>query len=162
MTPVILLDQLADFIREKTGDIKLQVRTAHTEKENKVRAAEVHIMRLPNKDAQTQRIPYILIQLLAGKDDKEEREPEESTCQIRIVAGTYSEDGGTGATDVMNLLLRIRSELKKTGIIGKTFVLQLPLEYIIYPDSPQPYYFGEMITNWSMPVIKREVESIWQ
>lgn len=162
MTPAILLDNLEEFIREKTKDIKLQVRVRSESKEDKVRAAEVYKMRLPNKDAQTQRIPYILIQLLDGKDDKEEREPEEATCQVRIVVATYSEDGSVGAMDALNVLLRIRSELKKVGIIGGTFCLQLPLEYIIYPDSPQPYYFGEMITNWSLPVIKREVESIWQ
>ncbi len=162
MTPIILLDNLAEFIREKTKDIKLQVRTRSESAEDKVREAEIYKMRLPNKDAQTQRVPYILIQLLGGEDNKEEREPEESTCQIRIVVAAYAEDAGAGSTDVLNLILQIRSELKKAGILGKTFCLQLPLEYIIYPDSPQPYYFGEMITNWSLPIVKREVESIWQ
>ena len=119
-------------------------------------------MGLPSKDDQTQKIPYILLQFLTGKDDKQEREPEESTCKIRIVIATYSEDGGVGPYDVLNLILRIRGELEKTGIIGKQFVLQKPLEYIVYPDSTPPYYLGEMITNWSMPTIRREVEEIWQ
>ena len=118
-------------------------------------------MRLPTKEDQTQKIPYILLQLLTGKDDKQEREPEEAMCQIRIVVATYSEDGGQGAYDVLNVILRLRAELEKTGIIGQQFVLQKPLEYIIYPESPQPYYLGEMITNWSIPTIKREVEETW-
>lgn len=162
MTPIILLDRLEEFVREVTKDIKLQVRVRNQNpEEEKERAADVYKMRLPNKDDQTQKIPYILLQFLTGKDDKQEREPEESTCQIRIVVATYSEDGGTGAYDVLNVLLRIRSELQKTGIIGGQFCLQKPLEYIVYPDSTQPYYLGEMVTNWSIPTIKREVEETW-
>ena len=45
--------------------------------------------------------------------------------------------------------------------MAEQFVLQDPLEYIIYPDDYHPYYFGEMITNWSLPEIKQEVEQIW-
>ncbi len=163
MTPIILLECLEKFVREKTSDIKLQVRVRNRDKEEvKVRAADVYQMRLPTKEDQTQKIPYILLQFLTGKDNKEEREPEESTCMVRIVVGTYSEEGSKGSLDVLNVILRIRSELKKIGIIGERFVLQNPLEYLIYPDSTQPYYFGEMITNWSIPTIKREVEELWQ
>ena len=89
MTPIILLDNLEEFIREKTKDIKLQVRTRSESTEDKVREAEIYKMRLPNKDAQTQRVPYILIQLLGGEDDKEDREPEESTCQIRKIGRAH-------------------------------------------------------------------------
>lgn len=162
MTPIVLLDSLEEFVREVTKDIKLQVRVRNQNpQEEKERAADVYKMRLPNKDDQTQKIPYILLQFLTGKDDKQEQEPEESGCKVRIVVATYSEDGGVGAYDVLNVLLRIRSELEKTGIIGNQFVLQMPLEYIVYPDSTQPYYLGEMVTNWSIPTIKREVEETW-
>ncbi|CAK7047776.1 MAG: hypothetical protein BACD_02347 [Bacteroides rodentium] len=162
MTPIILLDRLEEFVREATKDIKLQVRVRNQNpEEEKERAADVYKMRLPNKDDQIQKIPYILLQFLTGKDDKQEREPEESDCKIRIVVATYSEDSGVGAYDVLNVLLRIRTELERAGIIGGQFVLQMPLEYIVYPDSTAPYYLGEMVTNWSIPTIKREVEETW-
>lgn len=163
MTPVILMERLADFVQDVTKDIKLQVRVRNQNpEEEKERAANVYKMGLPKKDDQTQKIPYILLQFLTGKDDKQAGEPEESDCKIRIVVATYSEDGGVGPYDVLNIILRIRSELEKVGIIGKQFALQKPLEYIVYPDNTQPYYLGEMITNWSIPTIKREVEEIWQ
>lgn len=119
-------------------------------------------MRLPNREAKQTRVPYILLQLLTGKDDQQERQPPESTVQVRVVACTYSEDESTGAMDVMNVILRLRSEFQKAGIIGERFVLQHPLEYLIYPDDTAPYFFGEMILNFSIPTIKREVEEIWQ
>lgn len=163
MTPIILLDRLEEFVTEVTKDIKLQVKVRNLNpEEEKERTANVYKMRLPKKEDQVQQIPYILLQFLNGKDDKKEKEPEESMCAVRIVVATYSEDGGQGAYDLLNVLLRIRSELEKTGIIEGQFVLQKPLEYIVYPDSTEPYYLGEMITNWSIPTIKREVEELWQ
>lgn len=161
MTPVFLLDELEKFISAVTNDIKLQVRVRGGQSDEKERAANVYKMRLPNKEDQIQKIPYILLQFLTGKDDKKDSEPEDSECTVRIVVATYSENGEVGAYDVLNVILRIRTELEKIGIIGGYFVLQKPLEYIVYPDSTEPYYLGEMITNWSIPTIKREVEATW-
>lgn len=163
MTAINLLECLEEFVKEKTADIMLQVKVRNRDpEEKKERAAGVYKMRLPKKEDQTEKVPYILLQLLTGKDDKEDGEPEESVCKIRIVVATYSEDGSEGALDVLNVILRIRSELKKAGVVGERFVLENPLEYIIYPDSTQPYYLGEMITNWSIPTVEREVTDIWQ
>lgn len=160
MTPVILLDNLEEFVKEKTKDIKLQVRVRGTaQQQEKERAADVYKMRLPKKEDQTEKVPYILLQLLTGKDGEAQ---EGSACQIRIVVATYAENDIMGAYDVLNVLLRIRSELQKAGIIGGYFALKKPLEYLVYPDSTQPYFLGEMITNWSIPTIEREVEAIWQ
>ncbi len=162
MTAINLLDCLEEFVKEKTADIKLQVRVRNRDpKEIKERAADVYKMRLPKKEDQTEKVPYILLQFLTGKDDKGDGEPEESECKIRIVVATYSEDGGEGSLDVLNVLLRIRSELKKAGVVGERFVLHNPLEYIVYPDSTEPYFLGEMVTNWSIPTTEREVTDIW-
>ena len=162
MTPIDLLNCLAEFVKEQTKNIILQVKTEPGGSQ-KERAAEVHKMRLPKKEDSTRRIPYILLQILTGKDDlNKERRCKESTCQIRIVVGTYSEDENVGAYDVLNVLMKIRTELQAAGIIADRYVLQDPLDYIIYPDDYHPYYFGEMITNWSIPIIKREVEELWQ
>ena len=80
MTPVILLDNLEGFVKEKTKDIKLQVRVRKPEQE-KERAADVYKMRLPKKEDQTEKVPYILLQFLTGKDGEVQ---EGNTCQIRI------------------------------------------------------------------------------
>ena len=162
MTPIDLVDCLADWIADKTRDMKLQVRVRGTDpKEEKERAAAVFKLGLPNREDATAKIPYILLKFLTAKDDKPERQPEESMCQIRIIVATYSEDGGTGEYDVLNVLLRIRSELEKAGMIAERYALRMPLEYTVYQDNTRPYYLGEMITNWSIPAIKREVEEVW-
>ena len=56
MTPVILLDNLEEFVKEKTKDIKLQVRVRKPEQgQEKERAADVYKMRLPKKEDQTEK-----------------------------------------------------------------------------------------------------------
>lgn len=40
--------------------------------ENKERAAEVYKMRLPNKTAQTERVPYLLLQYIKSTDTQEQ------------------------------------------------------------------------------------------
>lgn len=158
MTPIILLERLAEFVEENISDIKLQVRVTNTKPgEEKERAAEVHKMRLKKKEDKTQRIPYVLLQLLKLEDDKQPSQPVGATAQVRIVVATFSEDGEQGAYDVLNVLLRIRERLLAIGVIGQQFEVQKPLEAVVYPDNTEPYYFGEMIANFSIPTIEREV-----
>lgn len=161
MTPIILLERLQEFVKEKTADIILQVRTAPG-KRIKARAPEVYRMRLPKKEDEVQQIPYILLQFIKGEDGKNDRGEKISTCMVRIVVATYSEKEEDGAYDVLNILTRLRAEFQKVGVIGNQFVLRDPLEYIVYPDETAPYYLGEMMTTWEIPNIKREVEKIWQ
>ena len=162
MTPVFLLDRLQEFIEEKTADIKLEVRVRSGSNEEKERSAKVYKMGLPQKDDVQQQVPYILLKFLTGVDDKAAGQPEEATCKVRIIFAVYSEDGQEGPLALLNLILRVRSELKKAGIVGNQFVLQMPLEYIVYQDTTAPYYMGEMMTNWSIPTVGREVSELWQ
>ena len=64
MTPLQLLDALEAFVEQETKDILLPVRVDRKSGENKERAAEVYKMRLPNKTAQTERVPYLLLQYM--------------------------------------------------------------------------------------------------
>ena len=170
MTPIELLYELKKFIEEATKDIILSVRPVNNRvypetsgkskqlgDQPKSRAAEVHLMRLPNKDAETNRIPYILLQFLTGEDTQQSGNEPDSECRIRIVVATYSEDGSAGSMDLLNVITRIRIALLKKGVIGKQFTLRRPLEYTTYPDETGAYYLGEMLTVWGIPTIKREV-----
>lgn len=68
MTPLELLDALKAFIEENTKDILLPVRVDRKSGEAKERPAEVYKMRLPTKDAETKRIPYVLLQYIKSTD----------------------------------------------------------------------------------------------
>jgi hypothetical protein len=161
MTPVFLLENLQRFVEEKTADIILPVRTRTGSNEQKERAAKVYQMGLPEKDDAQQQVPYILLKFLTGVDDKRAGEPKESSCKVRVIFAIYFEDGQEGPLALLNLILRVRSELEKAGVIGGgQFALEMPLEYIVYQDTTPPYYMGEIMTNWSMPTIQRDLGDI--
>lgn len=162
MTPIYLLEALTEFVKEQTKDIILPVRVRKEGTEDKERAANVYKMALPKKEDQTQKAPYILLQVLNGKDDKPDGGLQRNMCAIRIVVVVYAESAEHGTYHVLNIISRLRSELEKVGVIGGKFTLQMPLEYIIYPDNIPPYFVGEMMTNWHGPTIQREVEELWQ
>ena len=162
MTPLELLDALEDFVKRETKDILLPVRVDRKSGDHKERPAEVYKMRLSTKSAKIERIPYLLLQYIKSTDTQEPGQRPESACMVRIVAATYSEDESEGAMCVLNLLTRIRVALLRDGIIGERFMLKPPLEMIVYPDSTAPYYLGEMMTEWTMPIIESEVQRIWQ
>jgi hypothetical protein len=162
MTPIILLDDLQKFIAENTEDILLECRVRTGTPTEKERAAKVYKMGLPQKDDTQQQIPYILLKVVTGADEKEANQPKSSEVKVRIIIVTYSPDGEQGPLALLNLIMRIRERLEKQHIIGGRFCLQYPLEYIIYQDTEPPYYLGEIMTNWTIPTIEREVQKAWQ
>lgn len=161
MTPIILLDQFKLFTEFSTKDIILPTRGKPGEK-TEHRAPEVWRMRLPDREAETKKAPYILLQLVNGTDEQESGEQPESQCNIRAIVCVCSEDASEGALNVLNIITRLRTDLLKRRVIGRQFTLRMPLEYLVYLDDTAPYFMGEMMTGWEMPIIKREVPELWQ
>lgn len=157
MTPIILLEELKTYIQDITKDIMLQVRIGRGSNEPKERAAEVHLMNLPKKEDEIQQVPYILLKFLTGKDEQPEGQSTESRCMIRIIVATYSEDAGEGGVALLNVISRIRYNLLKDRLLAGQFEIMNPLEAIIYQEDTRPYHLGEIMTNWSLPSIEREV-----
>lgn len=157
MTTTDLVDALAEFVREATQDMVLPAKVKKGEPEPKARPPHIYKMRVPSKEDERQQIPYIIVQHLKGKDEMNEHGEMDCTAVMRIIVATYSENQSDGAMCVENILTRIRIALLKRRMVAKKFLLNMPLEYVVYPDSTAPYYLGEMITNWQMPAIKREV-----
>jgi hypothetical protein len=162
MTALDLLDTLAEFVKEHTKDIILETRGAETDDDRREpdgqRPAFVYKMRLPDENAVLDNVPYILLQWLNGEDTQDEGKYPNSTCKIRVVVVTYSPDYGKGKIDVLNILERLRVSLLKEQIIGSMFQLAMPLERVVYPDDQAPYFDGEMMTNWLLPTVGREID----
>jgi len=160
MTPLQLMKDLKKFIEKKTGHIMLYSKVTPEGEEKKSRSAKVYLMTLPTKETEEkQLVPYILLQLLTGKDDQKPGEKPKASCKIRIVVTTYAKDDNEGVFDVINLITTLRIELEKAGTIGKKYNLLMPLEYLIYDIDLSPFYGGEMMTNWSLPPIEATHET---
>lgn len=160
MTKVILLEQLAQYTREKTRDLLLPVAR---QKEDKApptdRAAQVYCTRLPDSTAAKKKAPYILHQIITGKDSQGPGGPVDSLATVRTIFCVYHPDEQEGGLALLNLMERLRIGLLEDRLIGKQFRLDLGsgLESLVYPENLAPYYSGELISVWRMPIIERKV-----
>lgn len=130
--------------------------------ETSVRAADVYCMRLPDSSAATKKAPYILHQVVTGKDVQKAQQKPDAGTLVRSVFCVYCDDEEEGALMLLNLMERLRIELLKTVVIGRQFELNLTegVETLVYIEDTAPYYAGEMVTTWKMPSIEREVSLI--
>lgn len=163
MNRITLLEQLKKFTQEAVGDIIMPVRRQKGDAEQGSRAADIHLMRLPDSSAAQKKAPYIIHQLITGKDIQPTGEDESASAVVRSIFCVYNDNEEEGALMLVNLMERLRINLLRQIIIGGQFQLDLEagLETLIYPDDTAPYYAGEMMSTWKLPAIKREVKSPW-
>lgn len=163
MTKNILLEKLKAATEEATGDIIMPVAAQKGDTEPpKPRAAEVYRARLPDSRSAKKKAPYILHQIITGKDIQPSGEKSSSSTVVRSIFCVYSDDEQEGGLMLLNLMERLRIYLLEHVILGKQFELDLEagVETLVYPDDTAPYYAGEMISTWSLPDVERKV-NLW-
>lgn len=159
MTKIILLEQLREFTQEQTKTILLPIQPHERDPKPKPRPAKVYLMRLPDSKVADREVPYILHQAITGKDIYPPGSFGEATAVIRSIFCTYSRNEQEGGLALLELMEHFRIALLRQVKIGNQFILDVKqgIETLIYPDGTAPFYMGEMITNWRLPVIEREV-----
>lgn len=155
-----LMDALKDVIETDLKEYLLPVKQEGWSDQLLERPMEVWEMVMPEPDEGHERIPYILLQLLNGKDERKDDGRTECVVNVRIVITVYDREGVDGRLRVMRIIQRIRDILWKAGTIGKIFELQ-ELEFLIYPDETEWYHLGEMVTTWKVPEIQRDLSEVW-
>lgn len=159
MTRIALLERLRDFTKAATAELMMPVRMQKGDTEQQYRPTAVYLMRLPDGKSATKKAPYVLHQLITGKDQQSRGQNIEASAQVRSICCVYNDDEQEGGLMLLNLVERLRVALLKQVVIGGQFTLDLEvgLEVLIYPDDTAPYFVGEMISTWKLPAIEREV-----
>lgn len=160
MTKVILLEQLKAFTEASVHDLLLPVAQQKEDKELPApRAAEVFRARLPDSKAAKKKAPYILHQIITGKDAQAPGQQGTAVATVRTIFCVYNADEQEGGLALLNLMERLRLDFLEKGVVGNQFVLdrEAGLESLIYPEDSAPYYAGEMISTWKLPIIERKI-----
>lgn len=163
MNRIALLEQLFTMTKEETADLIMPVSLQKGDTKQEYRPADVHLMRLPDSSAAKKKAPYIIHQLITGKDIQPAGADVSASAVIRSIFCVYNSDEQEGGLMLVNLMERLRIRLLRQVVIGQRFQLDLVvgLESLIYPDDTAPYYAGEMISAWMLPAVKREVPNCW-
>lgn len=156
---VDLLERLKEVTQDAIKDLILPVRIQREGEDQSYRSADVYLMRLPDSKSATKKAPYIIHQMITGRDMQEEGQRVTSTVQVRSIFCVYSDDEQEGGLMLLGLMERLRIKLLKQVVIGERYQLDLTqgAEALIYPDDTAPYFAGEMVTTWKIPSIEREV-----
>ena len=159
MTRVDLLNALKAFTLKSTGDILMPTSIQKCDSDTQLRAANVHLMRLPDSSAAEKKAPYIIHQLITARDQQEKGQRPKATAQVRSIFCVYNRNEEEGALALLNLMERLRIDLLRTCVLEDRYELDLEtgLEALIYPNDSAPYYMGEMVSMWKLPDVKREV-----
>lgn len=158
MTKVILLEQLRDFTAKAVQDLILPVAMQKGDRDPPApRAAEVHRGRLPDSSAARKKAPYILHQIVTGKDSQPSELPPSASADVRTIFCVYHSDEEQGALALLNLMEQLRIALLQHPVLGGQFLLDLQagLESLVYPENLAPYYAGEMLSTWRLPPVAR-------
>lgn len=151
-----LLDCLKKFIEEDLKEYRLPVKQDGWTGQPERRVPDIHEMAVPEPSEEHERIPYILLQVLNGRDERGSDGQMKSIVNVRIIITIYDDDMQGGKMQVLQIVQRLRRDLIRAGVIGGCFALQWPLEYLIYPDETEWYHLGEMATQWSIPTEERD------
>lgn len=163
MTKVLFLDELQRFCKNAVKGFRLATAVQKGDTKIILRPPDVYKMRLPNSKAAEKVVPYIILQLVTGKDEQLPGQPSDSTALVRLIFCVYSKDEQEGALSLLNVMEAVRIELLKAEVIGEKFSLDKKegVETLIYPDDTAPYFMGEMMTAWHLPPVEREI-CLWE
>ena len=169
MTRTTLLEQLEIFSKEHTGDLLLPVQPQEEDESPPPnRAATVYTPCLPELRSYARKAPFITHEFVTGKDAAVQRPGGgkfmQSTAVVRTCFCVYHQNEQEGKLALLTLMERMRIALLEEVVIGKQYRLdrEAGVETLVYPGNPSqtavsPFYLGEMITTWHIPIVERKV-----
>lgn len=88
--------------------------------------------------------PCIIVKYL-DHTDKEERRIDQSMTNIKVLYGVYDDAPECqGYRDILNMIDTTRATLLQERIIGKQFLLNMPMKSRLLDGDTWPVYFGEI------------------
>lgn len=153
ITPVLLVDELRDFIETIVQNYWLETNRGTS------KPPQVITGYLPPKDPTKEDpdFPFVIVRLSDGTDDQ-----DGATITVHIIVGTYSRDSQQGWKDVAGIIERIWTELFKRRTIGNKFRVEYPMKFEIPEEQLYPQWVGVMTTTWTVahPVLEPALEGI--
>lgn len=159
MTKILLLEELKKFCENAVKDYRLPTAVQKGDTERIFRPPKIFRMRLSDSKAAEKIVPYIILQVVTGKDGQMEGEYPEASAVVRLIFSVYNEDEQEGALSLLNVMETVRIALLKNTALGDMFCLNREegVETLIYPDNTAPYFVGEMMTVWHLPPVEQEI-----
>ena len=146
MTPLLLQDALAEFLKKELGTYLLDTNTEIK------KAPQIVKNFLPLKGtSDTPDFPFVIIRM-GGEEDT----GEQAIVTVKLIVGVLSEDVQQGSGDLLNLIERTRQALFKKRVIDKRFRVEYPFEWEAPDEQPYPEWMAVITTRWTIPKLIEE------
>lgn len=79
---------------------------------------------------------------------------------VLLTVGVFEEsnDCAEGFKWVVTILERCRQLFRKYRILDSRYEVAVPLTWELYDEAIRPFWFGEMVTEWKLPIPCEEIE----
>lgn len=147
MTPIQLMQRLADRIRAVVKDYALQ----DSEGDHLLRTPSVWLQELPEKlyedTVDAADYPFVLLMMGGGSLTE-----QDAACEVAImVAGHEDAADRQGWLIPAEMTWRILTDLASNPAIGP-FKLRFPVSWELPREQPDPQWFGLIRLSWELPV----------
>lgn len=114
------------------------------------RTPKVFCCRLPDENVKLESTPYILHQIITGRDIQKPGQRPISATTVRSVFCVCNPNGQEAGLTLLNLMETVRLALLRPPAIGGVFLLDRDagIESLVYPDDTAPFALGELISTW--------------
>ena len=144
MTPLLLQDSIID---------ELKILLAGTLLKNKAGALvpiNFYTQFLPPKTGinDLRLFPHIRPIFIESTDPNEE---DAATCRIQLMFAIFDDDSNyQGYRDIMNLMQKVESHLRRIRVINNRFELLYPVTSYLHDENTHPQFYGAIDTIWTI------------
>lgn len=135
MTPIGLMDKLADFLREVLKDYT-------TEQTSGKLPINVYPGWPPVRDNPKEKNSHVYVLVLETEDKDDSNEL--STAKVEIGFSIYDADKIDGWRSIFNIMEHVRQALLKHRFIGMKHRLVHPIKGMIADEPPYPQWLGKL------------------
>jgi len=150
MTPIMLVDDLIDFLKPVVANYELDSNVKGVRKPPQVLGGFLPDKR-PTQQQETPDFPWVIVRYIEDDDTE-----ESNMATVKIMAGTYSEDPQNGWRDALNVITRIKQELLKHPTVKERFRIEKPIKTELPEEQPYPEWVAWMTFQVEMPQIEEE------
>ena len=158
MIPFLLQDKLVERMEKEFEHFRLkdpQQDPVENEEEQLYVPLNIYRQELPEKPADDVTLyPYLRIELSDGREDAEEGP---HLARVLFTVAVYDRDSSyQGYKYLSTIMQKVYENLKRWPIIDKIADLQYPIQWMFHEEDLYPFFFGGLVTNWSIAQIMRD------
>lgn len=109
---------------------------------------------LDPSDEEDSQFPYCIVRIMEGEIDNPESAHRITVLLLFGIIDTERDQGGYRS--VLHLISRVYERFAKNQVLGKNFVCQFPMKWVLQDEDTYPQFIGGMQLMFHAPAVRIE------